>query len=67
MDLTTQQITTHQLALTDEELAELREAAQCALDLGPRDEHAPTWQRLARLGLPPARGPIRMGDITDGM
>lgn len=57
MDLTTATVTSHTLTLTETELAELREAARCALDLGGQgDDHAATWQKLTRLGLGPARG-----------
>ncbi|MCH5677840.1 hypothetical protein [Streptomyces gilvus] len=54
--LTTEQVTTHTITLTEAELAEWREAAQCALDLGRGDEHAPTWRTIARLGLDATRG-----------
>ncbi|QFZ75088.1 hypothetical protein GFH48_19060 [Streptomyces fagopyri] len=57
--LSTEQITTHTLTLTDAELAEWREAARCALDLGgDKDEHADTWRSISRLGLPATRGSL---------
>ncbi|MGW3651886.1 hypothetical protein [Streptomyces sp. NPDC000878] len=55
--LTTEQMTTHTLTLTEAELAEWREAARCALDLGgDNDEHTATWRTISRLGLPTTRG-----------
>lgn len=57
--LNTEQVTTHTLTLTDTELAEWREAARCALELGgDKDDHAATWRTIARLGLSPTRGDI---------
>ncbi|MDX3777747.1 hypothetical protein [Streptomyces europaeiscabiei] len=57
--LTTEQVTTHTLVLTDAELAEWREAALCALDLGgDKDEHTDTWRTISRLGLPTTRGSL---------
>lgn len=57
--LTTEQVTTHTLVLTDAELTEWREAARCALDLGgDKDEHTATWRAISRLGLSPTRGSI---------
>lgn len=57
--LTTEKATTHTLTLTDAELAEWREAALCALDLGgDKDEHAETWRTISRLGLPATRGTL---------
>jgi hypothetical protein len=54
--LTTEQVTTHTLTLTEAELAEWREAARCALDLGgDKDEHTAIWRTIARLGLSPTR------------
>ncbi|UJV41616.1 hypothetical protein [Streptomyces sp. AMCC400023] len=55
--LTTEQVTTHTIVLTDTELAEWREAARCALDLGgDKDEHTDTWRTISRLGLSALRG-----------
>lgn len=60
--LTTEKVTTHTLTLTDAELAEWREAARCALDLGgDKDEHAATWRAISRLGLPATRGSLSDG------
>ena len=57
--LTTEQVTTHTITLTDAELAEWREAAACALDLGgDKDEHAATWRTISRLGLSATRGSV---------
>jgi hypothetical protein len=57
--ISTEQVTTHTLILTDAELAEWREAARCALDLGgDKDEHTTTWRTISRLGLPAARGDL---------
>ncbi|MEU0181792.1 hypothetical protein ABZ312_11475 [Streptomyces sp. NPDC006207] len=57
MDFSTEQVITHTLKLTDAELAEIREAAKCAIDLGgATDEHLPVWRSLARLGLSAIRG-----------
>jgi hypothetical protein len=67
--LSTEQVTTHTLTLTEAELAEWREAALCALDLGgDKDDHMGTWRTIARLGLPPTRGDDgpRLGRITQG-
>lgn len=58
-ELKTEQVTTHTLILTDAELAEWREAARCALDLGgDKDEHTDTWRMISRLGLSATRGSL---------
>jgi hypothetical protein len=57
--LSTEQVTTHTITLTDAELAEWREAARCALDLGgDKDEHTATWRTISRLGLSATRGSL---------
>lgn len=57
--LTTEQVTTYTITLTETELAEWREAARCALDLGgEKDDHTATWRTIARLGLSAARGSL---------
>ncbi|MFM9811614.1 hypothetical protein ACKI16_24265 [Streptomyces scabiei] len=62
-ELKTEQVTTHTLILTEAELAEWREAARCALDLGgDKDEHTDTWRTISRLGLSATRG--RTAEIT---
>ncbi|NEA61349.1 hypothetical protein [Streptomyces sp. SID12488] len=58
-ELTTAQITTHTISLTEAELDEWREAARCALDLGgDKDEHTAIWRTISRLGLSPTRGSL---------
>lgn len=60
--ITTERVTTHTLTLTDAELAEWREAARCALDLGgDKDEHTETWTTISRLGMPA----LRLRDLHD--
>lgn len=57
--LNTEQVTTHTITLTDAELAEWREAARCALDLGgDKDEHAAVWRTISRLGMSATRGDL---------
>lgn len=57
VQLSTKQVTTHTITLTEDELNEWREAARCALDLGgDKDDHASTWRTISRLGLSATRG-----------
>jgi hypothetical protein len=58
-ELKTEQVTTHTLTLTDAELAEWREAARCALDLGgDKDDHTAIWRTISRLGLSATRSSL---------
>lgn len=52
---TTEKRTEHILALTDTELAALREAARFVLVAQPDHEHAETWKTFSRLGLSATR------------
>lgn len=53
--LDTETVTRHMLALTDEELQALREAARLALQHAPDANQASHWRVLSRLGLSPTR------------
>lgn len=64
-ELKTEQVTTHTITLTDTELAEWREAARCALDLGgDKDEHTDVWRTISRLGLSSTRGMAERPNLT---
>ncbi|MGI3230580.1 hypothetical protein ACRJ4B_49845 [Streptomyces sp. GTA36] len=59
--LTTEQVTTHTLRLTDTELYALRQAALCAIEHHPDYEHAEAWRAFGKLGKPatrPTRGEL---------
>lgn len=55
-ELTTEQVTTHTLTLTDTELHAVRQAALCAIEHHPDYEHADIWRALGKLGKPATRG-----------
>ncbi|MEW1719788.1 hypothetical protein [Streptomyces sp. NPDC093109] len=63
-ELTTEQVTTHTLTLTDDELASLREAATTALSDSSASVHTRHWQAFARLGIGPTRS-RRAAVLTD--
>lgn len=56
-ELTTEQVTTHTLVLTDAELHAVRQAALCAIEHHPDYEHAGIWRVFGTLGNAPTRVP----------
>ncbi|MEV7867469.1 hypothetical protein AB0P17_15510 [Streptomyces sp. NPDC088124] len=62
--LTTEQVTTHTITLTEDELRALREAAGIALKAKPDSEHVDQWAAFVRLGKPATRSAAR-ADFID--